>query len=90
MGKTYIHAYTHTHTHTCIHAVEEAYCADKLDYVEEAKLQWEKRIRRELDVMAAGTYVCMYVCMYVFGRVCIYGWMYVCMYYRGKSVYAES
>jgi len=32
---------------------EETYCADRIAYVEEAKLQWEKRIRRELDVMAA-------------------------------------
>lgn len=31
---------------------EETYFADKVAYVEEAKLQWEKRIRRELDVMA--------------------------------------
>ena len=31
----------------------QVYCADKLDYVERAKLKWEKRIRQELDAMAA-------------------------------------
>ena len=29
------------------------YCADRLDYVEKAKLKWERRIRLELDAMAA-------------------------------------
>ena len=31
----------------------DAYCADQLEYVEKAKLKWEKRIRLELDAMAA-------------------------------------
>eukprot|EP00960_Hanusia_phi_P061964 764998-Hanusia_phi.AAC.7 len=31
----------------------ETYVADKLDFVERAKLKWEKRIRQELDAMAA-------------------------------------
>jgi len=31
----------------------QVYSADKLDYVERAKLKWEKRIRQELDAMAA-------------------------------------
>jgi len=31
----------------------QVYTADKLDYVERAKLKWEKRIRQELDAMAA-------------------------------------
>lgn len=32
---------------------QQVYVADKLDYVERAKLKWEKRIRQELDAMAA-------------------------------------
>jgi len=31
----------------------QVYAADSLDYVERAKLKWEKRIRQELDAMAA-------------------------------------
>lgn len=30
----------------------QVYVADKLDYVERAKLKWEKRIRQELDASA--------------------------------------
>ncbi|EKX50999.1 hypothetical protein GUITHDRAFT_103588 [Guillardia theta CCMP2712] len=34
-------------------SASETYVADKLDFVERAKLKWEKRIRQELDAMAA-------------------------------------
>jgi len=31
----------------------KAYAADRLDFIERAKLKWERRIRQELDAMAA-------------------------------------